>query len=1536
MKRWLQTATLFLLSSTAFSATCNLPAGTYTLSTSSSSWSCGHVPVPADTVTMAAGGVTLTVDQLAWTVGNFNGSGTSSSFNTFISVSSGEIISNGDFRIDYGSFSVLGSSITDAVGCTTNRVNGTCQLTHSVLNGCGMVDFNYGITFMDPTIIVRVDSNTFSNSPGLINFQITGIYADTKTTGVREVIGNVFDRNAGSWNGEGWSDVTFTGNYAGEGVGPFTLTGGTNTTTNNFLHLDNTLNPQINFRPDSLWTNNYFMSDFHLTNAVVGGGLHPFFPNEPVTFNHIVIDVADRTNSDSSDMMDSSLGNTLMTWSTQTWTNVIQVPDAVGDVSGQMTSKQGTTSTFYDYRNNTTYGNNGLGPSMCRWAETAEAVPHEESCMNSILWSPPGTGGEWYAAADLGAINLGSVPAISTDVCTAATCDYNWTYGYTEKRAGNPASWNEANGYVGIFTSTPGVHDIHGNPQFIDYQRSAALWDTKYLQHYALPWNSTTTYNIGDVVVSTVSGTYWGYPINYYRSKVTCSSPTVIPGTMNSDQNPSGWRDDELGCWQYASLSDIRNAVSTNTIITDPSIPGCSNGCSYITALQNWVTRGYTPTNEAIRGAAKDGTDMGAVPLDPIVTSTYTAPLVISTENAGGTAINVDIPGYFSFQFGSGDTETNLGDYHGLIGFWDLKNDPTKQYNFGALFTGMMQWKWALNNASGPVRPVSGGGGTISSSPGYLTVLETNNVRTKFRYTYREARFGFAGTTTDPNVTNDEYYTVYPPNKVYQTIKFNYDNLDGNAPLSFSVMEDYPKVSWMHISNEGPTTQQVQTTPCGANIGLSSPAPFEFVYQDTTTYQNKTYMMYDPHSTYMSENNPFPDNCAGLGNPGAPTPGVVSVCTNSQCQPAGISGHVAIKPSFLFLMDPFSLASFEGLSGNGTVPQYFAGFRSAMEDQNIFSSFVPFGRDSFELHTAMFGGDTGITTKAVAQSYSDEYRGPSGLIMSSGTNNGFSYENGDFEISVATDFMKAVSTGTMTWPAFNISGWTGGLLPKVSTGSTVLVPSRDYTYNISNSTALIQILSVLPAGSTITVASVSCPGPGTCYYFDPTKSGSGIGTAGNPYGMADTPVDNNCTQRTMTTSLNPGDWLFFLPGASTQPFACAAFDQPFLMPTQDGLPGKPITFSGIPGMAAPNLTMYTLGPRQHSYFRMSDMVIVSTGIAGGQYWGIVGAIGTGNELDHMEYIGADAGADTDNHDGIELHQQVYGHIHNNKVHGYLATGSANPSNSNGIKSYTCQNMTIENNWTYNNYGGMYDKDGDVGNIWRSNLIQTVGATAWSGPIQDCAQSPTFFQCQAQIYDNVMTGQVDIGGGVTHAESTGTIVRNNLFINAIQAVGIGESNQMANTVVFNNVMTNPTVPLLNAVSTTFQVIASTPAPPFSYIDYNLYDSANVPYTFNLFGSPQQFFTLATMQTNSPPYETHSSTAATSAIFVDTVNYALKDPYTYTGRYGDPFGPRDTTVQQILEQTQYGPFNSLPTPPPTPSTISSILKGRATIKGNGTIK
>jgi hypothetical protein len=445
-----------------------------------------------------------------------------------------------------------------------------------------------------------------------------------------------------------------------------------------------------------------------------------------------------------------------------------------------------------------------------------------------------------------------------------------------------------------------------------------------------------------------------------------------------------------------------------------------------------------------------------------------------NSTNLNGDTILVKMPGYFALELGSADSALppNMspqfpGDYNGLDGFWDLKNDPTMKYNLASQNTGLMEWQWGLNNNDGTSRFYE-----YKAAPGAVTILESNNVRVRLKYSYGQYPFGNTVDGLDCCTTINEYFSIYRPDKIYQTIKFSYTGADGKGPLQVVSWDMIPKVSWLHVSNEpaawGDMGQFEQNNPplCNDNPFISrTPSPWLFIWQDPeTSGTNKTYVLYSPTGTSA-----FP---ASSGSPpacgGAPTPGDISVCTNFGCVPPGISGHVPVKSNFLEVIGEGT-----GSYNAAATFQYFIGARSRIQQGAI--GVINTGTDTLVRHAAMFAGDNGVNTKAIAETYAAEYKSPPVLTMTQGSNQGFNMEMGDFEMTSANSAVDFTTGGALHYPVFNITSWSASVPSSILLNGSPLYLNSDYVAVADNGRLLIQIMSVVPSGARVQISTVQSP-----------------------------------------------------------------------------------------------------------------------------------------------------------------------------------------------------------------------------------------------------------------------------------------------------------------------------------------------------------------------------------------------------------------------------------------------------------------------------
>jgi hypothetical protein len=949
-----------------------------------------------------------------------------------------------------------------------------------------------------------------------------------------------------------------------------------------------------------------------------------------------------------------------------------------------------------------------------------------------------------------------------------------------------------------------------------------------------------------------------------------------------------------------------------------------------ISDLIAWVRIGYHPTNTAYQGTGSpaDGSpDIGALSVVP------PAPALRTGLNAGGTAIQVNFPGKFVAQLGSGDNGLLEPDYHGLSGLWDAKNDSMLQYNFANLYAGAMWTKMNWKNADMSDRFTFGASG--SESQGTVTVVEQNDLRVQLKYSFQIRAYGVS--TPDCCLSMDQYFTFQYPDKVYRTSKLNYTGTDGNAPLTWSFLEYLPSVTWARYSNEPTSIAGWQArAACGggdpSHVLPRTPSPWNFIYQDPTgSNANKTYLLYTPVGTATS---PYPlsNDCLGVGDPGLATPGVASHCAVAGCVTGGIDYTLPVAANMLWLTAPSTTFDYPALTF-----QYFTGARTELGVPAPGGS-IPAGTAVSTQYVSMRVGDNGVTSKATALEYVDEYTNLVAPTMSTGTvrtgtdiTNGFNYLGGAYALASSSGSIAFTTHNIQHYPVFEITGWSAAVPATITVGGVTKAIDTDYwAIKTDLTTLLLQYRGIVADGLAWVMGGTGtceATGGGTCYYFDPTKVTSGTGTFIDPWGQADLPNPSVCAQ-TFTSSLNPGDILYFRAGTLHYGGCASGHDtEPFIHPTMSGTSGHQITLKSYPGelMSWERIsgTQHATGPYTYSYVTISGMQFLADNDGSPQFGGgglrIGDTFGTavGVEVSYNEVIG---GSCTDplcggfNHDGLFVVGLYGGWIHHNKVHGFTTTDT-NHANSSGIKVYESTGVLIESNWTYANDAGIFDKDASIGtpptptgtgcynastpctNEFRYNWIQAnINNLVLIGNIQGGLLS-------MDVHDNVIDGSFQAMYQAVSYFGINYTLNNNLFRQVYgYMLGWGSSGVLNGSNTWDNIAINATPGgTNNPIYTSSQLLTDTPA-PITYFDYNIY-SDNVSYQQNNGGTS---FSMGTIQGSPYFLETHShANVDMTTVFVDQISYVVKPPYTTNGRYGDMMGPKNIATSTILDSARYGP-------------------------------
>lgn len=291
---------------------------------------------------------------------------------------------------------------------------------------------------------------------------------------------------------------------------------------------------------------------------------------------------------------------------------VLCIPNATGINSCSIFSMDGafTPNGSINVHNNT-------ATTMGRHTSVNEAFDNTAGSVtnysNNLSWTFPGYTASDPPWNDVGHTSSGPSPV---DNCSPANIRTNNNFGnYISTYPSRTWYTNQANGYCGAFSSTPGVTDTHFDPMFKDVTRNTATFDTAYLHNVAgSTWAShagTDTFNVGDIVSNNNPIYYGGALINF---RCIASHTKSTAGTEPGGSFSSSWRTQ----WEFASFNSIRTNLTggvngAGTLYTDPAINVTS--ADVISTLLAWIRDGFQPQNGALRKAGYDGSDIGAVTL---------------------------------------------------------------------------------------------------------------------------------------------------------------------------------------------------------------------------------------------------------------------------------------------------------------------------------------------------------------------------------------------------------------------------------------------------------------------------------------------------------------------------------------------------------------------------------------------------------------------------------------------------------------------------------------------------------------------------------------------------------------------------------------------------------------------------------------------------------------------------------------------------------------------------------------------------------
>jgi hypothetical protein len=465
--------------------------------------------------------------------------------------------------------------------------------THNTFTSCGMAP-NVDTSGLIGADVWRHSFNVHTSSLGTTVLH-GPVGSSARTTGIRQMVGNVFDIATDS--GLDAKDFTIHSNYFG-GFGSNGGLGTIKSATSVWTIFQNNIHPGwhpggggITLSGDS--RDNLFLIDDADTNnphvLLLGAA-----GAETISGN--ILDHTGDINTDSGEFVLVNIP--LAPGVTYTIKNNILLPNAAGHASTEIISVMqccSNTGNKFDIDHNTYCGQQSPGLNQDA-IHTAEGGANPGGQLNSfrsnLLWASTANSSYKLLAQQNG----------NRDVCAPANCDYN--DGWNLKTDGGGFS-NGGKGYADSFSGTPGVHDLSVNPMFVDPTRNTATFDSAYLGNTPGPWSGDATYKVGDIVSSADPTVYKGAAINYrYVNGSVCSNANPKPGLYTAVAR---------ACWEWASLYRIRQAVAAQTLYDDQSIG--AHGVDIITVLIQWIRSGFSPANPLLSLAGHDGQDIGAVPV---------------------------------------------------------------------------------------------------------------------------------------------------------------------------------------------------------------------------------------------------------------------------------------------------------------------------------------------------------------------------------------------------------------------------------------------------------------------------------------------------------------------------------------------------------------------------------------------------------------------------------------------------------------------------------------------------------------------------------------------------------------------------------------------------------------------------------------------------------------------------------------------------------------------------------------------------------
>src|SRR6266576_2572381 len=463
-----------------------------------------------------------------------------------------------------------------------------------------------------------------------------------------------------------------------------------------------------------------------------------------------------------------------------------------------------------------------------------------------------------------------------------------------------------------------------------------------------------------------------------------------------------------------------------------------------------------------------------------------TASGVVTTSDTWANYYTFSFPGYAKFQLADGMGASNSACFGGgssravsqcqsLRSYWDLKNDPNAQWDFGGDSETMVH-TWNIANADTSTRH-----GELKEGPMPVTVTESNNVRVVLTQTRSSIfEFGLSTSTPDTNITMTKTSVFYRhggagtglgASKIYTKTTMTYDGLDGKGPLNIRNVGQTLKASWWKVSGE--TILSTNTGGCGGYVPYTL-APWNAIYQPPdNTNINKDYVLlavanansstpthFIPANTCVSPGGSF---TGPEGTGGQPANGTIYTCngaTYSGCVSQSLNSAV-VKANFLWIEQEQKCA----MPQLGPVTFFMGGLRVQTGCATLNQSFPAATPISWTM--AAFFGDNGVVDDTTATAITNEYKTPPTMTPTNATGGAFDPVQGYWTLARSSDNVSISANGVLHSPAWLISNWNGASTGMIVGGVTKTLNTDFVATKTDSSHLLVQYLADVASSTTI-------------------------------------------------------------------------------------------------------------------------------------------------------------------------------------------------------------------------------------------------------------------------------------------------------------------------------------------------------------------------------------------------------------------------------------------------------------------------------------